>query len=54
MSGIRTLFSSCLEPAPLLAYLQEPLQQQHLRSFIHQTPAKFGQQGEVKARIRQF
>ena len=47
-------FPPSLPPAPLLAPLQKPIQQQRLRPLIHQTQASFGQQREVKAGIGQF
>src|SRR5713101_5035553 len=54
MGRIGALLAPGFEPAPLRAHLQEPIQKQRLRTLIHQTHAKIGQQGEVKAGIGQF
>ncbi len=42
------------EPASLFAHRQEPIQQEGLLLAVYQTPAKFGQYGEIKPWILQF
>jgi len=54
MRRIGALLASGFKPAPLLAHFEEPIQQQCLLLAVYQPQAKFGQQREIKARIRQF
>lgn len=54
MGRIGALLATCFEPAALFADLQEPIQQQRLLLALHQTHAKFGEDGEITPSIRQF
>ncbi len=53
MRRIGALFATRFEPSLLLARLQEPIQQEILPLLVHQTRTQGGEQGEVKAGIRQ-
>ena len=54
MGRIGALLATCFEPAALFADLQEPIQQQRLLLALHQTHAKFGEDGEITSSIPQF
>jgi len=54
MCRIAALLATGLEPSPLLADLQKPVEQQCLLLTVYQTSTKFGQHGEIETGIGQF
>jgi hypothetical protein len=54
IGGIRSLFASCLDPAPCFARVQERIEQALSAVVKEQALPKIVQQGEVESGIRQL